>query len=194
MDQQTLTSIVNRSPVNLPLSAALGELIETCPIRHTVGLTYAKYGLSGCALRDDWKQKFAAAVNRLPLEVKPIAVIYADSQTAKAPMSDVILQVASKIKCDGILIDTFDKNAGSLTDLWTLTEIESTIQKIQQANMFCALAGSLTERSIKILLPLEPEVIAVRSAACEADRQSQLDSRRLSSLVQMMKEPQEIAN
>src|SRR5579871_4323824 len=63
-----------------PLSAALGELLDAETKVPGAGLSFAKWGLGGCANRIDWPMLLrvrASAARRLNPQCQPVGVAYA---------------------------------------------------------------------------------------------------------------------
>ncbi len=98
----------------------------------------------------------------------------------------------------GVLIDTFDKASGGLLDCLSIEELEAFAARVRSltsarpdcefpANpatvltgghgLFLALAGRLSSRDLGHLVSVQPDVIAIRSAACRNnDRRSTVDA------------------
>ncbi|MBI1311582.1 hypothetical protein GC176_09770 [bacterium] len=98
----------------------------------------------------------------------------------------------------GLLIDTFDKSSGTLLDCLSVGELEAIAGRLRGmtgkrpaeqsrgdresyldrgSRPFLALAGRLSPADLDRLVPVRPDVIAVRSAACRGhDRQSTVDA------------------
>ena len=78
-----------------------------------------------------------------------------------------------------MLFDTWDKSQSSGISLaW-----KPFVDRVRDSGRFVALAGSLDVEKIRNLAPLEPEIWAVRGAACSArDRFGSVDHRHVSAL------------
>jgi len=167
-------------PGRLPVSVALGELVEQ-PALHVAGdldgISYRKLGLAGAPA--SWRADLKAL--RDGLETAWIAVIYADWQRAEAPHPDAILEFALENACAGVLVDTWDK---SRSIPLSLSEWSGRLSRAQRAGLLVALAGRLDLATIDRLQPLRPDLFAVRGAACvSGDRLGSIDSRRVAALV-----------
>ena len=160
-----------------PVSVALGELadISDRDLEHCAGAQFAKVGLSGCLNSLDWVRKWRGVVSRLPQDVQPVAVVYADHATCDAPPPDDILQHADQIGCSAALVDTFDKTRGRLLHQWTTADISSFAQSVRDYGMMLVLAGSLSIEDLASLASHEADYIAVRTAVCESDRRGRLN-------------------
>ncbi len=95
--------------------------------------------------------------------IKIIAVLFADiefdiQQTVK---------MCKKAHLSGVMMDTAGKNAGSLLLHREITELSRFIQSAKNLGLITGLAGSLREKDIKTLLPINPDYIGFRTALCE---------------------------
>lgn len=168
------------------LSMALGELRDwtegTAVPRLPLGLTYLKLGLSGAAGGDwvsEWvrvRESFEQAGSFQP---KWIAVAYVDHRTAGSPPPEEVISAAIATGCGGVLFDTFGKQSGSLFDHLPADELRPLLSDIRSAGLLAALAGSLRLEHLPDVLPLGPDVIAVRGAVCAGGaRSGQLEVER----------------
>ena len=160
----------------LPISVALGELTDarSSDLSYLGGVDYAKVGLAGASLQDGWVAEWASLIGRFPHGVKPVAVVYADYKTANAPSPDDVLHHARRFGCAAILIDTFDKAKGRLTDQWSLAELRRLVEQVKIAEMLMVVAGSLREEDLPAFRSIAPDYVAVRSAVCETARTARL--------------------
>jgi uncharacterized protein (UPF0264 family) len=171
-----------------PLSVALGELRDFDPAQvPTVGgIGFAKLGLSLCAGRCDWPGRWQQALAALPADMAPVAVVYADHERARSPAARPILTQAVRLGCRAILVDTFDKEAGGLLDCWSPEQLEWLIVTAHAEGLLAVVAGGLTLSAIERVLPLAPDYVAVRGAACNAHRSGQIAADRLAKLVRLV--------
>lgn len=171
----------------IPVSVALGELIEwqagQGPALHLGafdGVAYCKLGLAHAGA--DWRNDWRALRERLPTgRCRWIAVVYADWETVGAPCPDDVLALAAATPAIvGVLVDTFDK---SLPARLEVADWMPWARRVKEARRKLAIAGGLTPETIQDLAALEPDLIAVRGAACEAgDRRGAIDERRVADL------------
>jgi len=185
---QTVAAIVAAVAGGRPLSMALGELHDFDPAKvpAIAGISFAKLGLSRCAGRCDWPGRWQAALAALPADTAPVAVVYADHQRARSPAARPILTQAVRLGCRAILVDTFDKQAGGLLDCWSTEELEWLIETAHAEGLLAVVAGGLTLATIERVLAAEPDYVAVRGAACNADRSGQIAADRLQELVALV--------
>jgi hypothetical protein len=177
------------SPVTL--SAALGEVLDwqhaPVPVLPP-HLQYAKLGLAGLAAERHWRVLW----NQLRMEFdvlrgKPldwVAVAYADPDRAGSPPVREVLEAAIEGGCRALLIDTFDKSGGRLVDLMPPTELRSLAAHAHAHQLAIAFAGRVISTDFPQLLPCQPDVIAVRGAACESGvRDSSITATAVANLI-----------
>jgi uncharacterized protein (UPF0264 family) len=178
-------------PDSIPVSVALGELQEwsdlspgKVPASAWSGIAFRKLGLS--AAGPDWRERWRDLRRRLnrfsPASPAWVAVIYADWKQAGSPDPDSLIDVAIQInECRGVLIDTWDKSRATTIDCtW-----KPSIDRIREAGRFVALAGALDASAIRRLKSLNPDIFAVRGAACQGgDRLAPVESERVAILAQ----------
>jgi len=181
-------------PEPIPVSVALGELSEwydreppEVPRSAWSGIGFCKLGLSNAP--PDWSDRWRELRQRLGESTCPslawVAVVYADWQSAGAPDPNSIIRAAAEMsECRGVLFDTWDKSRGTrVDDTW-----KGRIERVRASGQFVALAGSLDVEAIARLAALEPEIFAVRGAACrEGDRHAAIDPEQVARLVQAAK-------
>jgi len=172
----------------VPVSAALGELAEArvdAPA-DLKGLAYAKTGLAHCAGQRDWRGRWADLLGRLPVGVQPVAVVYADWRRAKSIPPDQVVREAALLNCAAVLVDTFDKQAGTLLSWFDLHELRDVMSQVRWHGMQVVLGGSLDVASIKRVLPLNPDYVAVRRAACRDGRAGMVDAGLVAELAETL--------
>jgi uncharacterized protein (UPF0264 family) len=182
-----------------PLSAALGEVMdasETDQMHLPGGLSLAKLGLSGLGRQANWAAKWLdvrQACEDVSAATAPrwVAVAYADAEAAGAPPVEEVLEAASRTRCAGLLIDTFHKNEGRLLDLISLPVLTAMATAARQHGLFFAVAGQIQTDDVALIQPVRPDIIAVRSAACEkGDRQAAICPRKIQEVKAAIRESQ----
>jgi len=188
-DAHVIDEVIGLVAGRTPVSAAFGELADFsgAAFRGIAGLSFFKIGLAGCARRQTWARDLAAAIGCAPTGALPVAVAYADWQTAHAPLPDEVLACAAELGCRALLVDTFSKHDGALTNHWPIAQIARFARAARDARLLLVLAGSLDADSIRQVLPLQPDYIAVRGAACRGGRSASLDAARLRHLIDLVK-------
>jgi uncharacterized protein (UPF0264 family) len=185
--QAVIKDVAGRCPV----SAALGEWRENPRPPAVTGLSYAKWGLSGCGQDADWERALAYAGRRLGAACpgcRPVAVAYADWERAQAPPPAALCAFAIANRWGAFLIDTWKKDCRTLLDWMPLAEVLRLCRRCGRAALPVALAGSLGAEEISFLLPARPNWFAVRGAVCRDGRRegavSEAAVRRLNSILQ----------
>jgi len=177
-------------PPSIPVSVALGELNEwydgvplEVPRSTWSRIRFCKLGLSHAPA--DWRDRWRNLRRRLGYSTGPspawVAVVYIDWQSALAPDPDAVIRSATEIReCRGVLFDTWDKSRGTrVDDTW-----KGRFALVRASGRFVALAGSLDAGAIARFAPLEPDIFAVRGAAClDGDRDAAIDPERVARLV-----------
>ena len=164
------------------MSAALGELCdwETSASRELLsvaGIGVVKLGLAGCGRIGDWQERWQALfLESAQLEKKMVAVVYADSQRAEAPFPGEILKLARSAGCQYLLVDTFDKSAGTVFDHLSASDLKKLFREAKQAGMTTVLAGSVTRELVGQISFEEVDIVAVRGAVCQGNRTSGVDA------------------
>jgi len=110
-------------------------------------------------------------------EKQVIPAVFADRKYTK--IFDPIVDgpaLASKIKADGILIDTYNKDSGkSLLDLMSLEDIKNFVASCHRRKKTAWIAGSITKEQLPKLWLTKVDVICIRGAACESNTKNRLD-------------------
>jgi uncharacterized protein (UPF0264 family) len=178
-DDATVAAVLHAAgPV--PVSVALGELTATgtTPLP---GIAYAKWGLAGLAGRD-WPAAWRAARSLLPLGCREVAVAYADANRVEAPTPVEVARFAAAERAGAFLIDTAVKDGATLLDWLTVPLLVDLLSVCRSAGVPVALAGSLGLPEIVRILPLRPDWIAVRGAACAGGRNGTVEVGRVRTL------------
>ncbi|MCH7687967.1 MAG: (5-formylfuran-3-yl)methyl phosphate synthase [Planctomycetes bacterium] len=174
----------------VPVSAALGETVEWIDSQNIPelpnSLDYLKLGLSGMSRFDDWVPHWLSVRSRFEERADSrfrwIAVIYGDREQADSPEAEAVIEAAIETGCAGVLFDTFSKTGKTLLDWLDVNELKRMSERIQQSGLKLAIAGSLRPEMLPDILPIQPDIVAIRTAACRGgDRTSSIDSRRVRS-------------
>jgi uncharacterized protein (UPF0264 family) len=97
--------------------------------------------------------------------------------------------LASAIGADGLLIDTYDKNAGrGLLDFVAVDELGSLVRTMHRRGKEAWLAGSITRDDLPVLWATGVDVICVRNAACVPTRSPTRFGRVRASIVKRLVE------
>jgi (5-formylfuran-3-yl)methyl phosphate synthase len=183
--RDVLTVVARR----VPTSAALGELLDspTWLARPALqGFDFAKLGLAGCGDRPDWLTRWVRALTRLPAGVVPVAVVYADWQAARTPPPEAIVAAAARCGCGAVLVDTYVKAGATLLDFAAVLRLTQLIESARQRGLTIVLGGGLGRESIPRVLPLRPDYVAVRGAACRGARTDAVDGTLVRGLKELL--------
>ena len=161
-------------------SAALGELVDwrskTSEFLLPPGVGYVKFGSAYLDTPNSWIDAWQHALSRLAAPARPdlqcVAVAYADWRRANSLAPTRLLEAAHAVACPVLLIDTFDKSAGSLLELMELSELRKLCDATHRAGMKIALAGRLDCVQFPALAEARPDILGVRGAACIGGRRS----------------------
>ncbi|HET6424189.1 MAG TPA: (5-formylfuran-3-yl)methyl phosphate synthase [Planctomycetaceae bacterium] len=176
---------------SIPCSVALGEISEVAAELGTLqvppSVRWVKLGLSGCASRSDWQQQWLRIREYIAGNHEWIAVAYVDATTATSPSVRRVLAAAIETHCAGLLLDTFSKTSGTLLDSLSVDELHSITREAQAAGLLVALAGRVRREDLPALTPIQPDLIAVRSAVCRnANRTAAIDGELVANFRQAM--------
>lgn len=139
------------------------------------GVDYVKIGFFPGG---DWW----ACLNNLSVvtgqSVALIAVLFADTRPDFA-----WIQALQQAGFTGVMLDTMNKSAGSLTRHMSLEQLQLFVQIAKTAGLTTGLAGSLKESDIPELLPLQADYLGFRGALCKQhERTAALDADRIRQL------------
>lgn len=182
-------SVVELVEGRATVSAACGELrdldVAACSLPR--GLALAKAALAGCREMADWRGRWLAWAGALLGETRPVAVVYADSEIARSPPWEDVVALAASAGTPYVLVDTFDKSAGTLFDHWSERTLRACAGEVRQARMGLVLAGSLAGDAIARACEFEPDYVAVRGAACRGGREGPLDAAAVGPLLDVVR-------
>jgi len=141
------------------------------------GVDYIKIGFFPGG---DWIGTLKELGALVPQKLALIAVLFADTEP------DLTILVTLKASgFVGVMLDTMDKQQGSLTQVMTAEQIASFVSQAKQLQLLCGLAGSLRLTDIPELIAYHPDYLGFRGALCqEHNRVGQLNQ----SAVQTIKE------
>jgi len=112
-----------------------------------------------------------------------IAVLFADTQPDLT-----ILSTLKNSGFKGVMLDTMDKQKGSLTQVMAPVTITQFVKLTRQHQLLCGLAGSLKADDIAKLMPLNPDYLGFRGALCnQHNRTAQLSQSAVIKIKQAIK-------
>lgn len=119
-----------------------------------------------------------------------IPTFFADTKLAKVldPIEEAPA-LASKVKADGVLIDTFEKKKGKrLVDYYDYDDIRQFVRACHKRKIEAWIAGSITKEELPFFWETGVNVICVRGAACGKtdDRMGKVRNEIVRGLVRTM--------
>lgn len=189
---ETIQSVIELVGDRAMVSAACGELVDWNPSASTNsvsllhGLSLAKIALARCDDMLDWKRRWQDWTTTLPAGTKPVGVVYADRAIARSPAWQEIVALAGEVRSPYVLVDTFDKSAGTLFDHWTAGTLRGFAAETRAAGIGFVLAGSLRGDEIRHARDFEPDFVAVRGAACRGGRTGAIDAAAIHQILGML--------
>jgi (5-formylfuran-3-yl)methyl phosphate synthase len=165
----------------LPISATIGDvpmnalndMTERVRAVADCGVHYVKVGVERNAAAHDVLAMLAACGRPV------VPVLLADRG-----LDTALIMHAAGLRFAGLMLDTADKQAGSLFDCVPATTLRQFIATARAASMLCGLAGALRMQHLPQLLALGPDFAGFRTAVCNGDRRGALDPQRLRALRQ----------
>jgi uncharacterized protein (UPF0264 family) len=174
-DVEVISSVVQAVAGRVPVSVALGEWADYSPVRLPEGISFAKWGLSRTS-------RAALGDIRETTGPVPVLVAYADHERARSPSPEEIVEAACQLSFRVVLIDTFQKDGSNLLDWLSVEELMAIRHRLEVAGTALALAGSINESLIELLVDVGPAWFAVRGAACDGGRGGRISTQRVRRL------------
>jgi len=166
LDIAKVKQIVAEIDGRCPVSATIGDLpMQPDPVFNAVkamaetGIDYIKVGFFPGG---DWHgtvKKLSALTGQ---NHALIAVLFADTQPDLG-----IISLLKEAGFAGVMLDTMNKQKGSLTQLMANMEIGQFVSQVKARQLVCGLAGSLRLEDIPELMPYQPDYLGFRGALCQ---------------------------
>lgn len=182
----------------IPLSLAMGELASEYQNgrmdQFFVGndareilnrFDFAKVGMSMTAEPHDWRSSWLKWSDQMPPRTQPVLACYVD-EAANCPELGQMLDFAIRENISTVLLDTWSKNGHHLFDWVNESELRPFLQRAARNQIVVALAGSLSPETIPRAAVINPPIVAVRTAACENGRSSNLCASRIRQLKRIL--------
>ena len=116
-------------------------------------------------------------------KTKPICVLFAD-RTFDLNIIKKIIDIGYK----GVMIDTFEKNFKSVTDILDYSEIKQFVLIAKKNKSICGLSGSLRINDIGLLKKLNPDFLGFRGQLCSNNHdRSEIDIKLLEQVAVTIK-------
>jgi uncharacterized protein (UPF0264 family) len=169
------------------LTAALGdatdETIEAkARLFASAGAALLKVGFAGIADRSRARALLAAALrgaDAAKAGAGVVAVAYADAARCASVPFETVLDLASQVHAQGVLVDTADKNGPGLRALVDSGTLAAWIVRAHDAALFVAVAGRLTAEDLPWVRDAGADIAGVRGAACEGGRTGRVSAARV---------------
>ncbi|MFL5474622.1 MAG: (5-formylfuran-3-yl)methyl phosphate synthase [Gemmatimonadales bacterium] len=188
-----------RVPVDLELSAALGDAASSLEVRNSIaGLrvvprsapVYLKLGFSGVRsperLRALLEVACAAAAETGCPPPRIIAVAYADHENAGCADPGTVWDAAAAAGVAGILIDTWSKGSRHLFDWIEPERLRDLVDQARRAGLLTALAGGLGPEQLPGVSRVDPDIVGFRGALCPKGRQGKVSQLRVKQLKRLV--------
>jgi uncharacterized protein (UPF0264 family) len=166
LDIATVKQLVAGINGRCPVSATIGDLpMQPDPVFNAVkamaetGVDYIKIGFFP---GDDWQgtvKKLSALTGQ---NLALIAVLFADKQPDLG-----IMGLLKDAGFTGVMLDTMNKQKGSLTQLMAKMEIAHFVTQAKARQLLCGLAGSLRLEDIPELMSYQADYLGFRGALCQ---------------------------
>lgn len=171
----TVREIVATINKRCPVSATVGDLPmqaqTVLPAVEAMAATGVDYVKIGFFPGDGWNQTVAALQPVTARGSRLIAVLFGDQKPALS-----FIKALSEAGFTGVMLDTMDKNSGSLTQVYPRASLCEFVAEARRHGLICGLAGSLRQTDIPPLLDLRPDYLGFRGALCvRHERTARLD-------------------
>jgi uncharacterized protein (UPF0264 family) len=187
LEVTTVKQIVAGIDGRCPVSATIGDLpmqpdsvFNAVKAMAETGIDYIKIGFFP---GDDWP----GTVNKLSAltgqNYALIAVLFADTQPDLG-----IMGLLKEAGFTGVMLDTMNKQKGSLTQVMAKTEIGQFVTQAKALQLLCGLAGSQRLEDIPELMFYKAEYLGFRGALCqEHNRVGQLNKQAVMQIKNAIK-------
>jgi len=178
------------TPSHLPVSAALGDgpfepaVVAALAMESAAsGAAFVKLGLRETSLVAA-ARCLEAARACLPDPVQLVVAGFADFARVGAPHPLELPELAAAVGAQGCLLDTAVKDGLGLFRWLSDVDLAAFVEACRARGLLSALAGSLGAEDLARLLPIGPDLVGVRGAACVGDRiGGRVDAERVRALV-----------
>jgi uncharacterized protein (UPF0264 family) len=174
LDTGLVHEIVKEIAGRCPISATVGDLpmqpeliFNAVKAMAKTGVDYIKIGF----FPDGDSLAVVEKLAQLTSQYNLIAVLFADTQP-----DFTIIPALKAAGFKGVMLDTMNKQQGSLTQVMSLSDIEQFVNLARTQALLCGLAGSLKLADINTLKPFQADYLGFRGALCEGlDRTGQIN-------------------
>lgn len=131
----------------------------------------------------------AFSAYRGPTGTCVVGVLMADRDL---PIADII-QACARARFFGVMLDTADKGAGSLTHRKSRDDLAHFVDSARDAGLFAGLAGSLAAADVASLIHVQPDALGFRGALCEGGRSGSVSEAHVKAMRQRIDAAREAA-
>ncbi|MDQ0590692.1 uncharacterized protein (UPF0264 family) [Variovorax paradoxus] len=169
--------------IGLPVSATIGDLpmndlggiLAQVEVVGACGVDYVKVGI-------ERGPGALAVLDALAASNWPVVPVF----IADHGLDAVLTAHACTLGFPGLMVDTADKQAGSLFDAVSMAELRAFLAQVRAAGPMAGVAGALRVAHVPLLQSLAPDFAGFRSAVCVADRKTALCPERLAALAALL--------
>ncbi len=184
----TVRTIVDQYSGQIPLSATIGDQPMQADVIGSAVADMAATGVDFVKLGFFPDGPWQPVLDHLhPLTargIRLVAVFFADY-----PLPADCLASVAQAGFTGAMLDTADKQAGSLTALRDIGFLRTFAAEARRLGLLCGLAGSLRYEDIDTLRPLGVDYLGFRGALCGGLRTATLDREAVLRLEQHIHKP-----
>jgi len=179
----TLAAIHGALPPGLRLSAALGDATAVDDVARAIGrvsvpVAFVKLGFRGVLEVPRLASLVAVLVRRaaeLPGRPAVIAVAYADFAQVAAPNPAIFPRLLIDAGADGLLVDTYQKDAGNLFAHLDVESLRALSEALRPGELSFALGGSLGLGDLRAASEAGAHILGVRGAVCSGGRGGRIE-------------------
>jgi uncharacterized protein (UPF0264 family) len=167
---QPVSATIGDLPMHaLPRILAQVEAVDAC------GVDYVKVGI------ERGPEAFAV-LDALAEGGWPVVPVFVADQG----LDPALVAHACGLAFPALMVDTADKQAGSLFDAVPLVELRRFVAQVRASGRLVGLAGALRTMHLPSVLALAPDFAGFRSAVCIGDRATALCPERLAALAALL--------
>jgi uncharacterized protein (UPF0264 family) len=189
-----LREILGAVPSHAAVSVALGDLTSPKQVASALGLLdlpdrpapiYLKIGCGGIGSAEQLEDVITTAIDVAQRDLRSsriIAVGYADAARTGSPSPAVVCQVSARAGAAGVLLDTAIKDGRNLFHWMDSVILADWIASAREAGLLAAVAGGLGIEDMSVISATQPDVVGVRSGACDGGRMGNVNAARVRAL------------